>query len=100
LPPLFDKHIDGGRTGIGAGRLVSEKRARWRGATRPYQAVTLKPRQPFILPTLSALDSRFQTRDRTSAVNNQHRRPSLKTVDQGTQAVLSLGHAHFLHLAK
>jgi hypothetical protein len=41
--------------------------------------------------TLTTIRHRFETCDRTAPVNDQNRRTSLDTVDQGTESVLSFG---------
>ena len=40
---------------------------------------------------------RFKAGDRTTAIDNQDRRASLETIDEGTEAVLGFGNTSFFH---
>src|ERR1051326_1611957 len=99
LPAFLDEGVDPRCAGTGARRLAAEQRPRWPGPARPHKPVTDEPRQPSVLPAFVVPGHGLQPRDRTSPIDDQHGRAVLETVDQGTQAVLGLSYAGFLHSA-
>src|SRR5580704_13998524 len=89
LTSLGNERRYGRRSGFRARRRRLEQRPGWRGAARPYDAVTDEPREPAGRFGRAGARNRFEARHRAPAIDDQNCIAAFETVDEGTQTVLA-----------
>jgi hypothetical protein len=90
-PAFGGQRIDRRCAGARTRRLTLVECPRRSAAPRPYDALAEQPRQPAAVVVSRAAGHRLEPRDRTSAIDDEHRRAGFEAVDQGAQAGVTSG---------
>src|SRR6266852_1592963 len=99
LPPLCQQRPDRGRSALWTRRLIREQLPRQGTAARPDDALANEPGQSALRIRLVCAHG-LKARNRSTTVDNQHRRASLEPVDESTQTVLDFSDTDSFHTSQ